>query len=355
MLPVGGPVHAAPAPVEVLWQIPTDASFSNMSNFAFGGSLGRGSQSIVRKFQCLGSGRIYAVKSTVMEQRRDHVMRELHDAFKGLEHQNVVKIFAIFVQQEQVHLVMEYMNFGHLGVLAYLLSRRDLIPADFEGIVPEWLLSCLTRQILAGLLCLHKKKIIHRDINPTNLLLNSEGVVKIADFGRSKELFKTSQLTTTRLGSEAYMSPERVRGEPHNYKADIWGVGLCVAHCALGVFPLSAPGEQRLTNGEFHCQPANIFNLSSRLRNNQATVDFSRIIEQIGGRTDLRRPSPPSDALKHFVSLSMSQRPEERPPCMDLLNHQFIRDHLSVTSRDVQNWLVQHNLRNLAKAVTRAT
>eukprot|EP00906_Rhabdomonas_costata_P034230 RCo048187 len=342
--------------VKATWHIPLDETLSDFSNFKIGGQIGRGTQAVVRKFQNTVSHIIYAMKTTIMEEKTDNMLqRELQDTFKNLQHENVVKIVAIFIISPEVHVVMEYMNVGSLEVLISILASPLLLPSDYEGIFPEPILSCITRQTLSGLQFLHANKIIHRDLKPSNVLVNSHGVVKIADFGCSKALFKTSQFTSTILGSEAYMSPERVRGDPHNNKADIWSLGLTVAHCALGMFPLVDPREQKLSSGVFHSQPANIFSLSVRLKNNQAVVDFPRIIEQIAAlESAVRKPVPPSDALKLFVWITMSQSGQDRPPCAELLNHAFIKDHLSTTAEVVRGWLAKYNLRELAKRQSKA-
>jgi serine/threonine protein kinase len=79
---------------------------------------------------------------------------------------------------------------------------------------------------------------VHRDLKPSNLLVNSKGEVKICDFGVSVLLLLRKAQALTLIGSTAYMSPERVRGLEHGAASDVWSVGLSVAECALGVFPI---------------------------------------------------------------------------------------------------------------------
>ena len=86
---------------------------------------------------------------------------------------------------------------------------------------------------------------MHRDVKPGNLLLNSRGQVKLADFGVARKLGGTSDLSKTFVGTVGYMSPERIQGLRYNVKADIWGFGLSLMACALGRFPYQVRTDGR--------------------------------------------------------------------------------------------------------------
>jgi len=104
---------------------------------------------------------------------------------------------------------------------------------------------------------LHKKfKIIHRDIKPQNLLINSKGKVKIADFGVSKQNQNTAQSAHTWVGTVKYMSPERFETEKYNEKCDIWSLGMILLECALGHYPYNLPPDEM-----------NMWNLKSKIEN----------------------------------------------------------------------------------------
>lgn len=126
----------------------------------------------------------------------------------------------------QVNLVVEYMDGG---------SLEDLVQAG--GCDDEAVLASMAAQVLQGLRFLHERHKVHRDVKPGNLLLNSRGQVKLADFGVARKLGGTSDLSRTFVGTVGYMSPERIQGLRYNAKADIWGFGLSLMACALGRFP----------------------------------------------------------------------------------------------------------------------
>jgi serine/threonine protein kinase len=92
------------------------------------------------------------------------------------------------------------------------------------GCQDEAVLADIAFQALSGVHYLHMNKNVHRDIKPANILCSSTGVVKIADFGISKALDKTTGFANTFVGTVCYMSPERITGEIYSFSSDIWCV-----------------------------------------------------------------------------------------------------------------------------------
>ena len=80
-------------------------------------------------------------------------------------------------------------------------------------------------QISLGLHYIHKKKIIHRDLKTQNIFMTSTKLVKIGDFGISKQLSHTLDLATTAIGTPHYLSPEICRRQPYSSKSDMWSLG----------------------------------------------------------------------------------------------------------------------------------
>jgi serine/threonine protein kinase len=74
-------------------------------------------------------------------------------------------------------------------------------------------------------------------MKPGNILINSEGMVKLTDFGITKTLDNTTEFCTTFVGTRNYMSPERLLGNQYSFASDIWSLGLIVYELATGVFP----------------------------------------------------------------------------------------------------------------------
>jgi serine/threonine protein kinase len=90
-------------------------------------------------------------------------------------------------------------------------------------------------QMLWGLSYLHYERILHRDIKPGNVLLHSNGRVKLCDFGIAS--LSDQSLNTTIVGTSRYMAPERLRALPYGRSSDIWSLGLVLLECITGECP----------------------------------------------------------------------------------------------------------------------
>lgn len=80
-------------------------------------------------------------------------------------------------------------------------------------------------------------KVTHRDIKPANILLNKNGIVKIADFGVSGQMENSADCMSSWVGTLAYMSPERLQGDSYRSDTDIWSLGIVLSECAIGKYP----------------------------------------------------------------------------------------------------------------------
>ena len=204
----------------------------------------------------------------------------------------IVSFYDVFADPARgtVNLLVEYMDGG---------SLEDLVKAG--GCDNEAVLANMARCILLGLNYLHERQKIHRDIKPGNLLMNTKGVVKIADFGVSRNLTGTSDLSKTFVGTVGYMSPERIQGHKYNVKADIWSFGLSLLACALGVFPY------------------------------ERQVSSLSYFEMVNAVCDEPSPElPPGDErfgpeLRDFVRLCLLKDPADRPSAETLLFHPFLQ------------------------------
>ncbi|EKU20609.1 mitogen-activated protein kinase kinase 1, partial [Nannochloropsis gaditana CCMP526] len=180
-------------------------------------------------------------------------------------------------------------------------SLEDLVRAG--GCDDEAVLANMARNILVGLNYLHERQKIHRDIKPGNLLMNTKGVVKIADFGVSRNLTGTSDLSKTFVGTVGYMSPERIQGHKYNAKADVWSFGLSLLACALGAFPY------------------------------ERQVSSLSYFELVNAVCDEPSPElPPGDRrfspeFRDFLRLCLLKNPSERPSAENLLFHPYVRKH----------------------------
>ena len=147
----------------------------------------------------------------------------------------IVDFFGAFFQEGAVYICMEYMDGGSIDKL-------------YGDGVPENVLRKITLATVMGLKSLKDDhNIIHRDVKPTNILVNTRGQIKICDFGVSGNL--VASIAKTNIGCQSYMAPERISGGgvaqaganpgggTYSVQSDIWSLGLTIIECALGQYP----------------------------------------------------------------------------------------------------------------------
>ena len=190
-----------------------------------------------------------ALKTSQIRDRnkRQMMIKELRVLCR-LDCDCLVQLIGAFVDEGMITTVLEYMDRGSLADLAR--HHEDV------GGVPQPQLASIAYQMLWGLAFLHHENLLHRDIKPGNVLLNTEGYVKLSDFGISADQGQRQMLlrnntsgdvnenenddaglNTTLIGTWRYMSPERLKREPYGTPGDVWSLGLVLLECAMGTFP----------------------------------------------------------------------------------------------------------------------
>lgn len=147
----------------------------------------------------------------------------------------IIDFYGAFFQEGAVYICMEYMDGGSIDKL-------------YRDGVPEGVLRKITYATVMGLKTLKDDhNIIHRDVKPTNILVNSRGEIKLCDFGVSGNLVASK--AKTNIGCQSYMAPERIAtggiqaalggSAPGTYsvQSDIWSLGLSILECAMGCYP----------------------------------------------------------------------------------------------------------------------
>jgi eukaryotic-like serine/threonine-protein kinase len=169
----------------------------------------------------------------------EYITRFLREArtLATLRHENVVQVYDAGEQNGQYFIAMEMVE--GCSLLAHLEKKKE-IPTE-EGLG-------LLLQAAKGLGAAHAKVLIHRDIKPDNLLLGTDNVLKIVDFGLVMESTTTTQLTATGafLGTPMYMSPEQADGEIADVRTDIYSLGVSFYHVFTGKPPFASPTVMNL-------------------------------------------------------------------------------------------------------------
>src|SRR4051794_4428703 len=149
-----------------------------------------------------------------------------------LVHPNIVQVFdfGADVHSGRQFIVMEYVDGNSCAEL--LRDRGPMAPRDAVDILT---------QACRGLEYAHRNRVIHRDVKPGNLMVNTDGVVKLADFGIAKAA-EQSDITKVGsvLGTAAYLSPEQARGEPAGPVSDLYALGVVSFQLMSGRLPYEA-------------------------------------------------------------------------------------------------------------------
>lgn len=203
--------------------------------------IGRGAFGVVYRARDPVLDRIVAVKLVAVDDERavEQFRREAQVAAK-LEHPNLLRIFEVGSEDGRLFLVSPYIEGGSL---AERLKRNGPNPIDFDEAVR------IATDVGKGLSALHGEGIVHRDLKPSNILLDSQGRAVVADFGLALRRGAESQTVTGMVfGTVNYMSPEQVRGDAVDVRADLFVFGAV----AYEMFTGHRPFESNEMHGVFH-------------------------------------------------------------------------------------------------------
>lgn len=162
-------------------------------------------------------------KSKFKEYRHFESLLNEVRILKSLNHPFIVKVYNTFHDKNHLYLKMEYAEGGDL--MKFLKT---------ESIYSEKWIIFILAQVVLSLEYLHSRNIVYRDIKPENILLTSNGYIKMADFGLSKDLTSTNDTTKTFCGTPEFMSPEILRGEEYGLSVDMWSFGVLMYEIYFG-------------------------------------------------------------------------------------------------------------------------
>lgn len=217
-------------------RIPSDntkvKNFSPFKHYSFdlkSDLIGKGGFGKVYKAVHRSSSNTFAVKiSDIRLINSIHAEIVLCHKLRGCEH--IVYFVEAFEYKNHVYVFMELMKLG---------SLTKFITSLPKGV--SWKESAVlfvVRSIVKGLVYLHEKQIIHRDIKSDNILMGEDGSVKIGDFGFAIELnAKTQHSRKSRIGTPFWMAPEVLSNKSYDCKVDVWSAGITILEIINGVPP----------------------------------------------------------------------------------------------------------------------
>ena len=266
----------------------------SLDEFKFIEELGRGNYGTVSKVLHKPTGVLMAMKEVRLELEENkfaQILMELEVLHK-CDSPYIVDFYGAFFVEGAVYMCMEFMDGGSL----------DKVYGG--GIHDEACLAYIADSVIRGLKVLKDThNIIHRDVKPTNILVNGQGKVKLCDFGVSGNL--VASLAKTNIGCQSYMAPERIKtlnpdDATYSVQSDIWSLGLTILEVAAGGYPY--PPET-----------------------------FDNIFLQLSAIVDGEPPKLDekiySKEAQYFVRSCLNKNPDLRPPYDILLESPWLKKH----------------------------
>uniref|UniRef100_H2Z9Z6 mitogen-activated protein kinase kinase n=1 Tax=Ciona savignyi TaxID=51511 RepID=H2Z9Z6_CIOSA len=292
------------------------------SDFTKKGELGVGNGGVVHLVVHNATGFVMARKLIHLEVKPailNQITRELqvlHDCRSPY----IVGYYGTFYSDGEISICMESMDAGSLDLV---LKKA--------GKIPEVILGKVSKAVILGLKYLREERsIIHRDVKPSNILVNSRGEIKLCDFGVSGQLIDS--MANSFVGTRSYMAPERLQGSKYTILSDIWSLGLSLIEMAIGRFPIPPPTPAQVTamfsndgkkGGDFGPRPMAIFELLDYIVNEPA-------------------PKLPrghfSDEFCDFVANCMKKDPKERSDLAFLMESSFVTN-VKLTQYEFATWV----------------
>ncbi len=211
--------------------------------------IGKGGMALVFRASDLRTGHDVAVKVLRPEFNEDKEFLERFQreslAASKMSHHNIVNLLDVGEEQGCRYLVMEYVRGRTL---------KDII--NEKGKLPENVAAQIAIRILSALQHAHNNGIIHRDIKPQNILINAEGMVKVADFGIARVAgSNTLSKSDSVMGSVHYFSPEQAKGENVTFASDIYSVGVVMYEMLTGRVPFDGDTPVSIAMQHISAQP----------------------------------------------------------------------------------------------------
>lgn len=239
------------------------------------------------------------VKVLMQSHMSEDVYREFFqqeaELIAALEHPCIVPIYDFGWHGQQPYIVMRYMAGGSLEDR---IKKEEIKMSEIAHIF---------KRIADALDAAHARKIIHRDVKPSNFLYDSTDEIFLSDFGIAKSKPFTDDDGTWLVGTPAFMSPEQVKGDPVDGRSDVYSLGIVLYRLLTGQFPFSSNSTTALINAHVQMPIPDVRQVKQNLpavwqevvgkamakkpdERYQTAIDFARDVQEVvSGRWFLRK------------------------------------------------------------------
>ena len=200
--------------------------------------IGKGGFGEVWKVNHKKTGDVYVIKVLDKESLKaqnliSQLNLEIQIMYKA-HHPHLMQLINHYEDDDNFFMIMPYASRGQLYTLLRKSTRFD------QKTTAQFL-----RETISAVKYLHEHNVIHRDIKPENILLDHNYRVKLSDFGWSN-FCEENEKRKTFCGTPEYLSPEMVKKLPHDYRVDIWSLGVLLFECLAGYPPFTGQSEEEL-------------------------------------------------------------------------------------------------------------
>ncbi len=256
----------------------------------------------------LSSHRHFAMKLLLPEHAvvPEHRRLLLHEANVGkqLAHPNIIRIVNVHSDPKNPYFVMEFFPGGSMR-LRLMRKQHDFIR--------EHALS-ICKQTATALAFMNAKGWVHRDIKLDNILVSSAGDVRLIDFALAQRVERPGFLSkffrrkSRVMGTRSYMSPEQIRGEPLDGRADIYSFGATCYELVTNRPPFTGSSAQDLLTKHITEKPA-----SPRVHNPDVTEEFAELILHMLQKKREQRPKDFHEVLMRLKTIRIFKSVEAKP------------------------------------------
>lgn len=281
-----------------------DSSFSmSPDDYKLDQVIGQGSSAIVylatyqkSSSSCEGKPQKVSIKVIDLDMFERNQIDELRRELQIMtlsKHPNLLPVHGSFVNGSKLFIVTPFLSAG---------SGLDIMKTAFQRGMEESVIATILKQVLQGLEYLHSHGLIHRDIKAGNLLVGSDGLVQLADFGVSSTLTDHGSRGASRktfVGTPCWMAPEVMDQSGYDYKADIWSFGITALELANGHAPYAKFPPMKV--------------LMLTLQNPSPTLDRDSTMHKY------------TKSFKDMIDSCLQKDPTKRPSAEKLLAHPFFK------------------------------
>ncbi|HEX6547955.1 MAG TPA: protein kinase [Candidatus Dormibacteraeota bacterium] len=305
-----GPAAPTEPELMAMESIGEPLALPHVGRFVVEAELGRGSMGVVYKGFHPGLGIPVAIK-VVHEHSGNQALRQRFAreaaSIASLNHPGIVRLFDFDSDQDQLFMVMEYVEGESLESMMQRSGAFEL-PRALE----------LFEQVLSAVQAAHEEGIVHRDLKPDNVLVSAQGKVKVLDFGVAKLLNDSPELTADgyTVGTPKYMAPEQLGGEAIDARADIYSLGVMLYELIDGEPPFTGTVSAIMHAHVFEPVPSSpripepLMEVIRRAMAKQPSERYSTCAEMAGALRALARTGQLTAAAPQAADAEAEAEPE---------------------------------------------